>query len=60
MYCDKYTNIVSVYLISKTHEPNYGYARYCAVIYNGATNQVSIKINNTKLYIIQIQYISRT
>ena len=34
---------VTVDLISKTQDPNYGYARYCAVIYNGATNQVCIK-----------------
>ena len=35
--------VLTIYLISKTHDTNYGYARYCAVIYNGATNQVRIK-----------------
>ena len=33
----------TVYWISKTQDPNYGYARYCAVIYNGATNHVCIE-----------------
>ena len=28
------------YLILKTQDPKYVYARYCAVIYNGATNHV--------------------
>ena len=35
--------VIRVYLISKTEDPNYGYVRYCAVIYNGASNQVCIK-----------------
>ena len=53
----RFINSLTVYLISKTQDPNYGYVRYSAVIYNGATNQVSIKNNNKKINIIQIQYI---
>ena len=45
---------LTVYWISKTQDPNYGYARYCAVIYNGATtNHVCIKQIHFFSYVIR-------
>ena len=37
--------VITVYLISKTLDPKYGYSRHCAIIYNGVINQVGKKKN---------------